>query len=68
MPLANLRLTSSGRICRREPVGGSVKVGIAQEDFEEGDAMNWLEDDEMMRQWEEVSKEEGETTGQKKRS
>ena len=55
-------------MCRREPVGGSVKVGIAQEDFEEGDAMNWLEDDEMMRQWEEVSKEEGETTGKKKRS
>ena len=43
-------------------------MGLLKKIFEGRDAMNWLEDDEKMRQWEEVSKEEGETTGQKKRS
>ena len=28
-----------------------------EDDWEERDAMDWLEDDEMMRHWEEVSKE-----------
>ena len=26
--------------------------------LEEGDVMDWLEDDEMMKEWEEVSKDE----------
>ena len=29
-----------------------------ENNLEEGDAMDWLEDDEMMKQWEEVSKDE----------
>ena len=28
-----------------------------EDDFEEGDVMDWLEDDDMMKQWEDVSKE-----------
>ena len=28
-----------------------------EDDSEEGDVMDWLEDDEMMKQWEDVSKE-----------
>ena len=41
-----------------------VKVGIAhrgeREQPEVADAMDWLMDDEMMRHWEDVSKEEEE--------
>ena len=28
-----------------------------EDDFEEGDVMDWLEGDEMMQHWEDVSKE-----------
>ena len=37
-----------------------AKLGFLQieDSFEEGDVMDWYEDDEMRRQWEEVSKEE----------
>ena len=34
----------------------------AEDDREEEDTTDWLEDDEMMRQWEEVSKDEGKIT------
>ena len=37
----------------------------AEDDFEEGDVMDWLEDDEMMRQWEGASKEEEKITVRK---
>ena len=37
----------------------------AEDDFDEGDVMYWLEDDEMMRQWEDVSKEEENITVRK---
>ena len=29
-----------------------------ENNLEEGDVMDWLEDDEMMKEWEEVSKDE----------
>ena len=32
-----------------------------EKDFGEGDVMDWYQDDEMMRQWEETSKEAGES-------
>ena len=32
--------------------------------MEEGDAMGWFEDDEMLRQWEEVSKKEEKMVGE----
>ena len=35
-------------------------------ELEERDAMDWLEDDEMMKQWEEVSKEEEKITMRRK--
>ena len=36
-----------------------------EDDFQEGHAMDWLEDDEMMKQWEDVSNEEEKITVRK---
>ena len=42
----------------RGSVGQSWDRSQVEDDLEEGDAMDWLKEDEMMRQWEEVSKED----------
>ena len=42
-------------------VGQSWDCSQVEYELEERHAMDWLEDDEMMKQWEEVSKEEEKT-------
>ena len=42
----------------RRIVGLSWNCSHVEDDLEEGDAMDWLKDDEVMRQWRQVSNEE----------
>ena len=46
-------------------MGRSWNCSQVEDELEERDAMDWLEDDEIMRQWEEVSKEEERITRRK---
>ena len=57
----SLSLKSGRRVCRKDLRRAGNCIGICREmknNLEEGDVMDWLEDDEMMKEWEEVSKDE----------